>query len=147
VALFVMPFQFWSRLRVRRTAIHRWTGRLYVLAVFLGGVSGLVMATRTITGPASGVGFFILAILWVATTAMALFHARNRNITAHKRWMIRSASLTFAAVTLRIMLGLSQVAGLPFEASYTAIAWLCWVPNLIAAEWWLRSSRPVLRQA
>ncbi len=50
-------------------------------------------------------------------------------------WMIRSYALTFAAVTLRIWLPLSQVAGLPFAQAYPAIAWFCWVPNLIVVEW------------
>ena len=50
--------------------------------------------------------------------------------------MIRNFALTFAAVTLRAYLGLSQaVFGLSFEAFYPVVAWLCWVPNLIVAEW------------
>jgi hypothetical protein len=24
---------------------------------------------------------------------------------------------------------------IPFEEAYPAIAWLCWVPNLMVAEW------------
>lgn len=49
--------------------------------------------------------------------------------------MIRRYALTFAAVTLRIYLPLSQVAGLPFDPAYQTISWFCWVPNLIVAEW------------
>ena len=30
------------------------------------------------------------------------------------------------------------IAGLPFVATYAAIAWLCWVPNLAIAEKLLR---------
>jgi hypothetical protein len=30
---------------------------------------------------------------------------------------------------------LSQVAGIPFDDAYQTISWLCWVPNLIVAEW------------
>jgi hypothetical protein len=68
--------------------------------------------------------------------------ARRRRIDLHRAWMLRSYSLTFAAVTLRIWLPLSQVAGLPFLPSYQAIAWLCWVPNLIVVEWFvLRAGR------
>src|SRR5690606_4566607 len=43
-------------------------------------------------------------------------------------------ALTLAAVTLRICLPASMLAGLPYEAAYRAIAWLCWVPNLVAAR-------------
>lgn len=48
--------------------------------------------------------------------------------------MVRNVSLTLAAVSLRIYLPLSMLAGIPFELAYPAIAWLCWVPNLWVAE-------------
>jgi hypothetical protein len=50
--------------------------------------------------------------------------------------MVRNFSLTFAAVTLRLYLPISGVAGVPFEVAYPIIAWIAWVPNLIVAEWW-----------
>ena len=53
--------------------------------------------------------------------------------------MVRSYALTLAAVTLRIYLPASQVAGVSFTIAYPVIAWLCWVPNLLLAQWFLRS--------
>jgi hypothetical protein len=38
-------------------------------------------------------------------------------------------------VTLRLYLPLSGAIGIPFDDAYPAIAWLCWVPNLVVAEW------------
>ena len=54
--------------------------------------------------------------------------------------MIRSYALCLAAVMLRVYLPLFGVLGVPFESSYPAISWLCWVPNLIVAEWWIINS-------
>ncbi len=52
--------------------------------------------------------------------------------------MLRTYALTFAAVTIRIeLVALHSVAGFDFEAAYTTVAWLCWVPNLILMELWL----------
>lgn len=136
LALALMPFQFWRSLRAKRRGLHRWLGRTYVLAVLAGGLSGLYMSFFAMTGPIAGAGFFFLALAWLATTAQAFLKARAGNIDSHRAWMIRSAALTFAAVTLRLYLPLSMVAGLPFDASYTVIAWACWVPNLIAVELW-----------
>ena len=136
-AITVMPFQFWQGLRNRRRALHRWIGRGYVMAVGLGGLSGLYMAFFTLTGTVSGVAFFVLGVFWLVTTGMAVARARAGQIAAHRRWMIRSAALTMAAVTLRLYIPISQVAGLPFDTSYTVISWACWVPNLLIAEWWL----------
>jgi hypothetical protein len=43
---------------------------------------------------------------------------------------------------LRIELPLLMVSGLPFAAAYAVVSWLCWVPNLVAAEMWLARARP-----
>lgn len=55
--------------------------------------------------------------------------------------MIRSYSLTLAAVTLRIYLPLSLALGVPFANAYQVISWLCWLPNIILAEWVVRRTR------
>jgi len=45
-------------------------------------------------------------------------------------------------VTLRIYLPLSGAAGIEFKAAYQAIAWLCWVPNLVIVEWFVLARTP-----
>jgi hypothetical protein len=49
--------------------------------------------------------------------------------------MVRNFSLTFAAVTLRLYIPASVFAGIDFAVAYPIIAWLCWLPNLLVAEW------------
>ncbi len=49
--------------------------------------------------------------------------------------MVRNFSLTFAAVMLRLYIPISVVAGIEFAIAYPIIAWLCWVPNVVFAEW------------
>jgi hypothetical protein len=56
----------------------------------------------------------------------------------HRRWMIRSFALTAAAITLRMYLPLIFAFHWPFSIAYPAIAWLCWIPNALAAEVYLR---------
>jgi len=80
------------------------------------------------------VGFACLAVAWLYTGACAYRAIRAGNIASHRRWMIRNFSLTFAAVTLRIWLPSSMVLGIDAVLAYQAIAWLCWVPNLLVAE-------------
>lgn len=135
VALAVGPLQLNARLRNRFLGAHRWMGRSYVAGVLLGGFGALTMATIAQAGLPARVGFGLLAVLWLTATGMAYRHIRGGDQPAHRRWMIRSYALTFAAVTLRIYVPLSQVYGIPFEPAYQTIAWLCWVPNLIVAEW------------
>ena len=143
VALAVGPFQFLTRLRVRFPQIHRWLGRIYLLAVLLGGVAGLYMATFAYAGFITSLGFATLAVLWLSSGFMAYRTIRAGNTVPHRSWMIRNFALTFAAVTLRLEMGLLQMA-FGSEAGYQMVAWLCWIPNLIVAEaiirgWFSRS--------
>lgn len=140
-ALLVGPWQFWSRLRTRRPGVHRVMGRIYVAACLAGGATGFVLALGASTGPVSTAGFGLLAIAWTYSTAMAWRLAVRRQFAAHRRWMIRSFALTFAAVTLRIYSPVATALPIPFEDSYRAISFLCWVPNLLVAEAWLRRGR------
>jgi len=145
VALAVLPFQFWAGLRARRPTVHRWLGRIYGASILLSGLGGLAMAIGTEAGPVAAFGFGGLAIVWLGTTIWAVWLATQRRIVEHRRWMIRSAALTFAAVTLRLYLPILG-ATVGMEVGYPLVAWLCWVPNLLVAEWVLRR-RPVRRAA
>lgn len=142
LALALGPFQFVRSLRAKRPKLHRWTGRTYVVACIVAGVAGGLLAPFTFAGPIAGAGFFLLALAWLWTTVMAYRRAVARDFADHERWMIRSFSLALAAVTLRIYLPIAGVTGLPFLESYIAIAWLAWVPNLIAAELYIRARHP-----
>ena len=135
VALALGAFQHNARIRSHYLNLHRWLGRTYVIAVALGGSAAFALATMSQYGLPTHVGFGMLATVWLVATAMAYARIRARDQESHRRWMTRSYALTFAAVTLRIYLPVSIAAGLPFEPAYQTIAWLCWVPNLIVAEW------------
>lgn len=133
LALAIGPFQFLTRLRIRWPQIHRWLGRIYLLAILLGGLAGLYMATFAYAGIITSLGFSTLAVLWLTTGFMAYRTIRAGNTVAHRNWMIRNFALTFAAVTLRLEMGLLQMA-FGSKPGYQMVAWLCWIPNLIVAE-------------
>jgi uncharacterized membrane protein len=139
IALVAGALQLNSRLRARFIDTHRWSGRLYLLAVVSGGVAALSLAQHSFGGIPAQLGFGLLAVLWMGCAITAYRHVRQGNIGLHRKWMIRSYALTLAAVTLRLYLPASQIAGFPMPIAYPAIAWLCWVPNLLAAEWFVRS--------
>jgi hypothetical protein len=123
---------------LRRVGAHRWIGRTYVLGCLVGGAAGLVLAPGSSAGPIASAGFGSLAVVWIAVNLLGWRAALDRRFEDHRRWMIRSWALTLAAVTLRLYLPLVGVLDLPFLPWYRAIAFLCWVPNLIVAELYLR---------
>ena len=139
VALLVGPWQFVRGLRSRAPAVHRTMGHLYVAGVLVGGVAGGAIALGTASGPVAGSGFLALAVAWLVTTAVALQKIRRRDVAAHQRWMLRSFALTFAAVTLRLYLGITGAGGVDYDTAYRVIAWVAWVPNLVVMELWVRS--------
>jgi len=138
LALAFGVMQFSPGLRARRPALHRWTGRFYVTMVVAGGMSGLALAFNTAGGPISNWGFGVLSVLWLGTTFQALRFAMKRQFTEHRRWMIYSFALTFAAVTLRLQLGFAiGVLQIDYATASMILAWSCWIPNLLFAQWWI----------
>lgn len=127
--------QFYKKLRIKRLALHRVLGKIYIGCVFLSGTAGLAIAFFATGGLVPALGFAGLAILWLYTTYNAYTSIKKREIADHQRWMIRSYALCFAAVTLRIYLPLFLgVMHMEFIPAYKIIAWLAWVPNLLVAE-------------
>lgn len=137
-ALALGSFQLVTRRRPRRIW-HRWAGRTYVLACLISAVAGFWLALHASAGPMATAGFGGLAVIWFGATVMGWSKAVTGEFAQHRRWMIRSLSLTFAAVTLRIMLPLIPLTGLTFDDGYRAISFLCWIPNLLLVEAWLRT--------
>lgn len=147
IALAIGPFQLSTRLRTRRLQLHRWMGRLYIISVIVGGFSAIALAMTSMGGVPAHVGFGLLGVLWVLTALVAFHRIKVYDIADHRRWMIRSYSLAFAAVTLRIYLPIALgVMRLPIDQAYPTISWLCWVPNLIVAEWWFLRKVPASAQ-
>jgi uncharacterized membrane protein len=141
-ALAVGPWQFRETLRQRRLAVHRTLGKIYVVAALLTGVTGLYMAAYAFGGLITHLGFGLLGAGVIIATSVAYRRIRARDTMAHREWMIRSFALIFAAVTLRILLPFLIVAHEgDFEPAYLWVSWLCWVPNVVWAEWYIRRTR------
>jgi hypothetical protein len=145
LALTLGPFQFVERLRRIRPWWHRGSGRIYLACILISGITGLWLSFYTPGGLPATSGFFVLAVLWLLTGALAFRAVLKRDYAAHRAWMMRSYALTFGAVTLRIYLGLGvPIAGFPFDHVYGMAAWASWALNLLFVEWVLLSgsSRP-----
>jgi len=144
LALAIGPFQFIARLRRRFLRVHRFLGATYIAACTGLGLSGLALATTSYPSWVTSLGFGLLGLSMLFTTWTALRMVLAHRFADHRRWMIRSFSLMFAAVMLRIMTplyGVLSSAGLvsfSFATAYTWIAWLCWLPNLLIAVWFTR---------
>jgi hypothetical protein len=144
IALFAGAFQFLPRLRTHRPRLHRWTGRIYMIACLVSGVGALATAPFASGGPVAGLGFGLLAVCWLTSSIGGWRAALQGKFDQHRIWMRFSYAMTFGAVTLRLQIPF----GIMFFGfhSYTEmspwLAYTAWIPNVIvvALYSWLRKS-------
>jgi uncharacterized membrane protein len=98
-ALLLGPINFSSRIRQHHLQLHRVLGLIYVISVFIGGATGVALATGRPGLP----GTFMQAAAWIACTTAALIAARNGQIVQHRQWMMRSYAVTFTFVSSRVL--------------------------------------------
>lgn len=94
IATVLGPFLFSTRFRQRHLKRHRVMGRVYVIAI------AIAAPTAYLMGPS--LGNAVGAFLWAACTFAAYQTARNRQIQAHRQWMIRSYLFTLNFVFTRV---------------------------------------------
>jgi uncharacterized membrane protein len=99
IALLAGPMQFSSRLRERHLKFHRLLGRIYVICVFIGAVTGISLAAGRPGLP----GTSMQAAAWIVCTTAAFLTARNRQISQHRQWMARSYAVTLTFVFSRVL--------------------------------------------
>lgn len=138
VALLLMPVQLWTAGRGKVGLVHRVSGYAAVAVIYVAAVSALRIAPTARGGWITGLGFASLATAWLICVTMGLLSIRRKEYEAHRRWMTRVAALTFAAVTLRIYMPLSMALQIDYDSAYRVVSWLCWLPNLLLAEIWIR---------
>jgi hypothetical protein len=138
LALVTGALNFRHGLRRRWPRVHHRIGEAYLIAALLTGLAGGWLAVFAYGGVANRFGFGGLALALLATTTMAYVAVRERRFHAHRDWMIRSYATILAAVSLRLQLPLLSMAFGQFEPAYAIVAWSCWLPNLLAAEWIVR---------
>lgn len=138
IALVLGALQFSKGLRARWITAHRWLGRAYALCIAISGMAGLILSFGALERPVAGLGFGLLALLWLLCTAQAVLHVRSGQIAKHRIWMMRSYALSLAAVTLRLELPvLIGAFGLSYAEASNYVAWACWLPNLALLELYL----------
>ena len=99
IALLAGPAQFSSRFRQRHLKFHRVLGRIYVISVFIGALSGIALAAGRPGLP----GTSMQAAAWIVCTTAAFITARNRQTAQHRQWMVRSYAVTFTFVSSRVL--------------------------------------------
>jgi hypothetical protein len=141
IGLAIGPLQFHPRIQAN-TRLHHRLGIVYIGIGILVGIVGMYMAIYSFGGMITHLGFGLLGLAVLITTGVAYRKVLSHKYAEHREWMIRSYALIFAAPTLRLWLPLLIIAyeG-EFRPAYLWVSWVCWVPNVMFAEWYIRYSR------
>jgi hypothetical protein len=122
VALLVGPFQFFPQLRA---------------ACVVAGLGGLATAPYASGGPVAGLGFGVLAALWIAATLGGWRAAVGRKFELHRLLMRFSYAMTFGAVTLRLQIPIGFALGYTsYSAMSVWLAYTSWIPNVIVVAFY-----------
>jgi len=138
LALLVGWIQFSKKFRNANLKRHRIIGKIYMISVLISGTCGIYIAFYATGGIITSLGFIGLGVVWLFTTIKAYLAIRSNDLDLHQGFMIYSYAACFAAVTLRIWLPMLTFALGDFTSAYRIVAWLCWVPNIIFAYFWVR---------
>lgn len=151
VAMMCAVVQMVPGSRGRWPALHRRTGRVYVLAAVPAALSALVIGAVTPFGPLLAVSNVVLGALWLWFTVDGYRAARARQFARHRRQITRSAVLALSVITNRLWTPALFVALQPLqhrlfggneEHFLWLVAglggWLGWTVPLVVAQVWLR---------
>jgi hypothetical protein len=134
--------QFSSYILKKRRAIHVWAGRTYVVVVLLlGAPTGMYMSFFAKGGLAEKSLFMFMAVAWFLFTLLGLTSILEKQVLAHKVWMIRSYAMAMTAVTFRICYIILYLFDVEVTQNYEVSLWISVIGNMLFAEFiiWKKS--------
>jgi hypothetical protein len=136
------PFQFSRVMRGRFGRLHRWMGRVFVLAGLALGLTSLRLLWQF---PEAGTWILAAARLaagaaLIAALGLGLRAAIRRDLVRHRAWMIRAYAIGMGAATIAlIMFPIFVITGAPLEGYLSDLAFVgSWVINIALGEWVIR---------
>lgn len=142
--------QLMNKVRIRYPKLHRWLGRVYVVASVLAAIGGLVFIALkgTIGGTVMNIGFALYGILMLVCAIETIRQARAKRLEAHRVWALRLFSLAIGSWLYRMDYGfwllLADGAGhtKDFHGWFDQVmSFFFYLPNLIVVELFVRAKQ------
>lgn len=150
IVLMLGPIQLIAYVRSRWPALHRWMGRVYVIASGAAGVGGLafIFTKGTIGGEPMNAGFGLYGVLMLMASLQAWRYARTGRFDVHRAWAIRLFALTIGSWLYRMDYGFWLIAmhRIGHDEGFTGpfdvvMSFFFYLPNLAVAEVYLRTQQ------
>lgn len=139
--LALMPLQLSARVRQRWPALHRWSGRTFVLVgLAVSGTAAVMNVVFPVVGGTLKVTVIgAMCVAQVATLALGLRAIRARDVARHRRGMVRAMGVALSAGSAGLFAVPLFAVGLHTDVVVGVGRWLGFIATLVAVEWWLRS--------
>ena len=150
--MLLVPIQLSRRIRSRHRRVHRWNGRLLLVAGTVSTLAGMFFGLGM---PYGGIGEAIVVALTGALFLFAMGRAfvaiRRKQITVHREWMLRALSVALGISVVRIVAGVYDLAfspaGYSLDVLFVWSMWTGWAIAIGVAEFWIRRTRDQWRRA
>jgi hypothetical protein len=136
-----------TRLLRGRRQLHRRIGQTYLWAAWITSLSSLGVAAFFDVSIAAKAMFATTSLLWFTTTTVGFLRIRQGRVRQHREWMLRSFALAFFFVTGSLWPPILAATALPQAIGSPLALFVSWSLNLLAAEWWIRRTKPNARQS
>ena len=146
-----IPVQLSARVRTRYPRVHRWLGRFLLLIGLLVGVSAYGMMIAPVGGwvETSATSLYGTAFLIALVTAWR--HIRRGDVARHREWMLRTIGIVLGIAATRPVIGFffatRPLTDLAPSQFFGPSMWIGFTSTVLAAEWYIRSTRPTRSDA
>jgi hypothetical protein len=115
------------------------------VVLLLGAPTGLYMSFFAKGSFAERGLFMFMAVSWFFFTLKGITSILNKQVLAHKIWMMRSYAMALTAVTFRVYYIILYLYDVPLMLNYQVSLWISVLGNLMIAEYLIyRKSRSYL---
>lgn len=146
IILMLGCIQMMEIIRQRYLNLHRWLGRIYIVASIFAGVGGLIFifVKGTIGGTTMDIGFSLYGLLMILAAILTAYFARKKQMDQHRAWGIRLFALAIGSWLYRMDYGFWFLLTDRFAHTddFTGgfdqvMAFFFYIPNLIVAEFFI----------
>jgi hypothetical protein len=143
-----LPVQLSARVRSSYPALHRRLGRFLLVSGVLVGISAYGMVAVPIGGAVEMSATIFYATAFVGALVTAWWHIRHRDALRHREWMLRAVAILLGIATTRPVMALffatRPLTHLTPSQFFGVAFWIGFTSTLMAAEWYIRATRPAL---
>jgi uncharacterized membrane protein len=144
IALLTGPFLLWEKFRNANLKLHRFLGKVYLIAVLISGLLAVYLSLTTAYAVNWAYAFSlqVWVSVWLSASFFAYYAVINKKIKLHKEWMARSYMVSLAFVISALILKIPYVQSLgSFEEISPSMFWFGWAVPLYIYDLYLSAVR------